>query len=236
MIVISVAGLNIGIDNKYDFIKNLASDYTVSSEKIDFTVSCDESDIAAEAEMSEGEYPLGYLESIAVYRKIAERLPEYGAFVFHGAVLAFGGNAYAFTARSGVGKTTHIGLWLKEFGSEVHILNGDKPIIRMIDGIPYACGTPWRGKENFGVPEMLPLKAVSFIGRAAENSAREISVGDALMRFVSQIYVPRSEKTAPLALMTANRVISSVGLFELFVNMDASAAHVARDAITADAN
>ena len=39
MIVISVAGLNIGIDNKYDFIKNLASDYTVSSEKIDFTVS-----------------------------------------------------------------------------------------------------------------------------------------------------------------------------------------------------
>lgn len=235
MMKISLAGLKIAIDNRYPFIEELAKDYITSEEEVDFTVSVSDEDLKEEDRMSEVRYPLGYLESIALYRKIAEKIPEYGAFVFHGAVMALDGFAYAVTARSGVGKTTHVRLWLEAFGERVHILNGDKPIIRVIDGIPYACGTPWRGKENYGIPEMLPLRSVAFLERAEDNSAEKISVGSALMRFVSQIYIPKTKETASLALIAANRVISSVSLYELHVNMDISAAHKAMKAMASEA-
>ena len=234
MMKISLAGLKIAIDNRYPFIEELAKDYITSEEEVDFTVSVSDEDLKEEDRMSEVRYPLGYLESIALYRKIAEKIPEYGAFVFHGAVMALDGAAYAVTARSGVGKTTHVRLWLEAFGERVHILNGDKPIIRVIDGIPYACGTPWRGKENYGIPEMLPLRSVAFLERSAENSAEKISVGSALMRFVSQIYIPKTKETASLALIAANRVISSVSLYELHVNMDISAAHEAMKVMSSE--
>ena len=137
MITIKVAGLAIGIDNRFEYITRLAADYLTDEPPL-FTVRATEEDIAEEARMTDVRFPDGYLESIVSYRKIAEILPTYDAFVFHGAVLNYGGHALAFTAKSGTGKTTHTRLWLSEFGDKVHYLNGDKPIIRFIDGVPYA--------------------------------------------------------------------------------------------------
>ncbi|MBE6634649.1 MAG: hypothetical protein E7617_00425 [Ruminococcaceae bacterium] len=237
MIRISVADLIIELDNRYGYVKDLARDYiTESVGESHLTVSASDTDIRLEAEASDIPHSPGYLESIVLYREIAERLPRFDAFVFHGAVIALDGAAYAVTARSGVGKTTHLRLWMKAFGDRVHILNGDKPILRIIDGRVYACGTPWRGKENYGVPEMLPLEGIAFLERGEENSARRITVGEGLIRFVSQIYVPRMPSSASMALSVANRIISSVPLYELRANMDISAATVAYDAFTKKTN
>ena len=183
-----------------------------------------EDKIKAEAAQSAEEYPDGYLESIVLYREIAEKLPFYSAFVFHGAVIAVDGKAYAVTARSGVGKTTHLRLWQEVFGDKVHVLNGDKPIIRIIEGEPYACGTPWRGKERYGVNEMLPLCGIGFLERAEENSAERIEVGEALMKFMTQIYVPKERSAATIALGTADRVLNAVPLIRIRANMKPDAA------------
>ena len=122
---LSLAGLNVEAKTRYEFSEKLTESYLSNSENTDFSVEVTDLDIKNEAERSDIRYPIGYLESIALYRKIAERLPFYDAVVFHGAVIAYKGCAYAFTARSGVGKTTHIRLWLERFGDAVHILNGD---------------------------------------------------------------------------------------------------------------
>lgn len=230
MIKISVAALNVELKTKYSYTEQLAKDYITDSERTDLSVEASEDELLEEARFSGKDAPHWYLESVVLYRKIAEVLPRYSAFVFHGAVIAKGGKAYAVTARSGVGKTTHLRLWLDTFGEEVHILNGDKPIIRIIDGKAYACATPWRGKEGYGVPEMLPLEGIGFLERAEENSAVKIGVGDALMKLVSQIYVPKEKECASLALSLADKVLSSVPLYRLSVNMERSAAKVAHDA------
>ena len=227
--LLSLAGLTIEIKNKYEYIEKLAADYTIYSGKADFSVEVTDADIERERELSEYEFGKGYLESIAAYRKIAERLPEYGAVVFHGAVIAEADVAYAITARSGVGKTTHVSLWQRAFGDSVYILNGDKPILRVIDGVVYASGTPWRGKEGYGIPGMLPLAAVGFLERAAEPSADPISKDGAMVRFASQIYIPHSPTGASLALGTLNRIINSVGLYEIRANMDISSAIISHD-------
>ena len=234
MITIKIAGLAIGINNKYDYVKNLAKDYLTDEPPL-FTVEATEEEIRKEAGMTEYDFPDAYLESIVVYRNIADVLPSYDAFVFHGAILNYDGGAYAFTARSGVGKTTHTRLWLSEFGDRVHYLNGDKPIIRFIDGIPYACGTPWRGKEGYGINEMAPLRAIAFLERGIENSADLIPAESVVTRLVTQIYMPRSNRMAAILTMRlADMVTKTVRLVGLKCNMDPSAAHVSLAAMKGD--
>ena len=230
MLKLSIAGLTVGIDNKYSYIEDLCRDYASDKEVCDITVCASDEEIKKEAEGSPFAYHPGYLESIAVYRKIAQIIPSFDGIVFHGAVIALNGRAYAVTARSGVGKTTHLSIWLREFGDEVHILNGDKPILRVIDGKVWAAGTPWRGKENYGVPEMLPLCGIAFLERAEKPSAEPIGISEALIPFINQIYVPDSEEYAPKALSVANKIISSVPMTRLRVDMSPEAATVAKEA------
>ncbi len=232
MITLGIAGLNISIENKFDYIKEQSKDYTVDTDNCDFSVSASSLDLEKEAQMSDFNYSSGYLESIAVYRKIAEKLPEYEALVFHGAIIAYEGKAYAVTARSGVGKTTHLRLWLREFKEKVHILNGDKPILRIIEGKIYAAGTPWRGKENYGANEMLPLEGIAFIVRSADNRAKSLSPSDASIKFLSQVYMPNGSCETSKALITANKIISKVPFYEFYVNMQPEAAVMAKNIFT----
>ena len=57
-----------------------------------------------------------YLETLAIYRKLAEALVERDVLLFHGSVVAVDGEAYLFTAKSGTGKSTHTRLWREAFG------------------------------------------------------------------------------------------------------------------------
>lgn len=229
MITVEIAKLPIGIDNKYSYLPYIAKDHITDSEPL-FTVKASEEQIRSELAILPEPMHEQYLEASAVFRAIGEELPLYSAVVFHGAVIALDGVAYAVTARSGVGKTTHLSLWLKEFGDRVHILNGDKPVLRIIDGKVYACATPWRGKEGYGVNEMLPLGGIGFIKRAKENSAVPQTPSESLFDFISQVYIPKRSDTAKLALSTVDSILKSVPLFSLYVNMEREAAKVAMNA------
>ncbi len=231
MITLNIANLPIGIDNKFEYVAALAKDY-VTDETPLFTVSVSEEDIERERVSSGTNHTEGYYESIISYRKIAEILPDYDAFLFHGSVISYLGRAYVITANSGVGKTTHTKLWLSEFQGEAHVLNGDKPIIRIIDGVPYACGTPWQGKENYGCNEIRELSGIAFLERAVENRARDISPSEAVTRFMSQIYLPKSNLSALAKTMRlADKVIRGTHLALLECNMNPEAAHVCRAAL-----
>ena len=222
MLTIKVADIPIGIDNKYRHIEWLAKDY-LTDEEPHFTVSASPEELVREQSFSEEVFSDGYLESTVVYRKIAERLGEYDAFVFHGAVLEVDGSAYAFTARSGVGKTTHPRLWLQLFGDRARYVNGDKPIIRFIDGKPYAFGTPWRGKEAYGTNTSSPLVGIAFVERGAENKAEAADPDVYSTSLLSQMYIPRRAGAAQKVLSMCARLIESVQLVRLECNMDPDA-------------
>ena len=229
MVTIRIAELNVALDNKYDYLKEYVRDY-ITDGAPDFSVSATDDELAAErALLGDVDIPFEQIEPVVLYRKIAEILPQYDAAVFHGSVIEDCGRAYVFTARSGVGKTTHSRLWISSFGDDVRILNGDKPILRIINGRPYAFGTPWQGKERYGVNAKAPLCAVSFLSRGAVNSAKEISAQDAATRFMSQIYLDRTNaQNLLLTMRLSDRILSSVALVEIECNMEPEAASVAR--------
>lgn len=233
MITVKIADIPIGIDNRFEYIAQLSAEY-ITDESPVFVVDASDADIDKERDVAGESFSNAYLESIVVFRKIAERLPEYDAVVFHGAALATGGKAYAFTAKSGVGKTTHTSLWISEFGARVHYINGDKPVIRIVDGTPYLYGTPWRGKEGYGKNESAPLAAIALLERAETNSANVIEPNDGVVRLIRQIHIPKNQKCAALAMRVADVIISSVRFIELKCNMERDAAVISAEAMMAD--
>ena len=52
---------------------------------------------------------------------------KFDGILLHSSCIVVDGVAYAFSADSGTGKSTHTQLWLKRFGDRAHILNDDKP-------------------------------------------------------------------------------------------------------------
>ena len=227
---IKIAGLAIGLEFEYGHTLEYVKEFLTDEPPV-FTVCATAEDIKLEHEYSGIRVPDRYAENIVLYRKIAEKLPEYDALVFHGAVLEYGGVAYAVTAQSGVGKTTHTRIWLSEFGSDVKILNGDKPILRLIDGKPYACSTPWMGKEGYGYNAIRSLGGIAFLARGIENKSRKINPSDAVMRFMNQVYLSKGNiLTLTKSMRVVDGILSLTPLYEFECNMQPDAAHVAHNA------
>lgn len=230
---IKLAGITVEIYTLYNSLKNTA-DYE-TADAPDFTVCISEEDIIAERQKSIDEcafegipypnYSPAALENTAVYRKIAEKLPEYDGFVFHGSAVAVGNKAYLFTAKSGTGKTTHTNLWLKNINGS-YVVNGDKPIIRIIDGKPFVCGTPWMGKEGYGCNKNVPLCAVCFLNRAPENRIQKTDFGKVYPKLIGQTYRPTNGNLFVKTIKLLEKTGHCVPIYELFCNMDDGAALV----------
>ena len=227
MFKIKIAGINILIRNKYKYSEYLCREYITEEEKTDFEVFASEKAISEEISNADIETDAAYAESVCLHREIAERLAEYDAFLLHSALIECDGRGVAFAARSGVGKSTHIALWQKNFGKNVRIVNGDKPIVRFVNGKIYAYGTPWLGKEGYGENAFCEFKSLCFIERGEINRIEPIAADIAAMMMFSQIYLPTGAENASKTLELADRFASRINFFRLSCNMEDEAAKIA---------
>ena len=167
-----------------------------------------------------------YLETLALYRRLAAPLLSRDIVVFHGAAVAVGGRAYLFTAPSGTGKTTHIRLWLKNIPGSF-VLNGDKPLLRLPAGGPaQVCGTPWQGKENLGVNGILPLAGLCVLTRAEENTIRSLTFREGFTELLRQVHRPEEPGAMEKTVSLLGRLGTSVPLYLLGCDMRDEAALV----------
>lgn len=226
MVRIRIANLNIQINNRYSFLEKQCMNYLYDKDDIDFVVEVSDEEIEAERKNSDYDYPNGYLESICAYRAIANKIPAYNAFLLHAAIISYDNQGYGFLARSGTGKSTHIKLW-KEYLKDVIYINGDKPLIRIIDGIPYAFGTPWNGKENYGTNASVPLKAIGFINRSENNYVKEMQNQEILSKLIYQILIPPAEYEASKTFELLNEMLKYTKVYNVYCNMDIEAARIA---------
>ncbi len=234
MFCIQIADIVIAIDNKYPFVENVCKDYITDSIKFDFAVCATEEEISSEKNISKVPLSDGYIESICIYRNIAKELPNYDAFVMHCASIGYKGKAYCFSAKSGIGKTTHIKLWRKVFGEKVIPINGDKPIIRFIDNEFYVYGTPWSGKENFNTNTKAPLKGLCFIERGTINSIESLEIFKALNLLLPQVFRPNNSKELNKTISLIERMLNFTPLWLLKCNISDEAAKVAFNSMVND--
>ena len=228
-----IAGIVFRINSLFENIHSYCRDYISSSEDVEYEINISSEDIAYEAEMSaktdiaEGRKPYkyseGYLELLAVYRKLAVCVLERDVLLMHGSAISVDGEAYLFTAKSGTGKSTHTRLWRELFGERAVMVNDDKPLLHVTDQEVRIFGTPWNGKHHLGNNIDLPLRAICFLRRGKENVIREVSYGELFPTLVQQTYRPASPDALVRVMKLMDDMAKSIKFYILDCNMEPDA-------------
>ena len=224
---IDIANLIIHIDCRYRYTYSLCSAYIVDNDNYNFAVSVDEEDIAYEKDsLKDSSFSIGYIESLAIHRKIAERVIDYNRCLIHGASVGIDNKGFLFLADSGTGKSTHIKLWLDNISS-AYVINGDKPLLIFNDDDIYVCGTPWCGKEGLSNKLNVPLRGIVLLNRGLDNSIDVIDPSLCFESILRQIYIPKDRDKLNRTIEFIKDLSYRVPLYNMFCNMDKSAAYMA---------
>ncbi len=223
---------SIAISFRHEEVHKLCRSYAVDAVPL-FAIRINQADIdferakSAQEDIAEGHsvrnYSDAYLETLAVYRKIAEKMPFFDTFLFHGSAIAVNGQAYIFTAKSGTGKSTHTRLWRELLGDRAVMVNDDKPLMKVYEnGTAMVYGTPWDGKHRLSNNMAVPVRSICILERASENHIREICKAEALPMLLRQTYRPADPAALAKTLALLDRL--NIKLYRLGCNMDISAA------------
>ena len=231
-----IADKVVEVNSIYDEVHEYCADYQ-TDENADYSVTATQADIDFEREKSAREDEIegipirqftdSYLEELAVYRKIAEKMLNFDTVLFHGSVVAVDGVGYLFTAKSGTGKSTHTRLWREYFGERAVMVNDDKPLLHIADSGVVAYGTPYNGKHRLGNDIAVPLKAICILTRGEKNNIVRIDKSEAYTMLVQQVYRPQSPLKMAETLELIDKLAEKTELYRLACNMDIEAAEVA---------
>ncbi len=159
------------------------------------------------------------------------QLLRFNGMLIHSSAIVKDDKAYLFSGKSGAGKSTHTGLWLKEFGNEVYILNEDKPAVRKIDGKYYVYGTPWSGKTNTNVNKRAELESIVFLGQANENVIRKINAKEAFASLFEQTDRKVDNKNMIALMDMMEGIVKDIPMYHLDCNISREAVRLAYDTI-----
>lgn len=235
---IKLAEKNFILTTNYMYTRELCKNY-ITELSCGYEIIIEQSDIDYEREKSaQDDRKLGnlirkfsdeYLESLAVYRKIADALLDNDTILFHGSVVAVDEEGYLFTAKSGTGKSTHTKLWREYFGNRAIMVNDDKPLLRITDNKVYAYGTPWDGKHHLSKNIQVPLKAICILERGQDNRIKSITKKEALPMLLQQTNRPKDVKLMADTMRLVDELGDKVKLYHLQCNMELDACRVAYD-------
>ncbi len=233
---LSVADRVIEIRHLHPYLPSYCRDYLTDAAP-DITVSVCRADIDHERERAAREaevegiplqpYTDAYLETLAVYRKLAVELLAYDTLLLHGSCLSVDGQGYLFTAPSGTGKSTHTRLWRQTFGERCVMVNDDKPLLRITEGGVIAYGTPWDGKHRLSTPIGVPLRGICFLSRSVTNHIIPVQPMTKYPTLLQQTYRPEDATHMVRTMDLLARLTERVDFYALGCNMEPEAAEVA---------
>ena len=123
---------------------------------------------------------------------LERRLIARDALVLHSSYIRYKGQAILFSAPSGTGKSTQAGLWERYRGAEQ--LNGDRSLLRKIDGVWTACGWPVCGSSKICHNVDTPIRAIVMLSQAPENRVERLGAMAAFSQLYSQITINRWDR------------------------------------------
>ncbi|MBE6585578.1 MAG: hypothetical protein E7645_03520 [Ruminococcaceae bacterium] len=234
MFCIKLCNVIIELDNRYGYVKALCRDYLYelkTGEAPAFRVAVSDREVTDYRLSLRRSMTPAEAESYLLCRKICGEMPQYGAFLLHAAVVSLNGRGYAFSARRGVGKTTHTALWERYFDAD--IINGDKPLIRReADGTFTAWGTPWCGKEGKQLNQSVPLTAICFLEQGRVNEITPATTADTAARILEGTLLPPSPARQDEMAALVGAVVRDVPAFLLICRPDEMAVRVAHEALS----
>ena len=147
-------------------------------------------------------------------------LTKLGIFSLHSSLVRRReGDAILFTAPSGTGKSTQADLWVEHAGAD--ILNGDRSMLRRVDGVWTAFGSPFAGTSGIYRNEHAPIRALIVLRQAPENTIRRLSLAEAFRAIYSESVVPRWHQDAHQRVISlVTEIVSEVPVYLLACTPD----------------
>lgn len=227
---IKIANIVLLINAFNETTKRYCKDF-LCDENHDYEITLKEEDL--KNEVLEGNNGHVYVneEISALYRKIADLFVERNIVVFHGSSFKVNNYGFIVTARSGVGKSTHVNLLEQYIGDNFEYINDDKPLVEVNDDV-IIYSSPWNGKERRGNNTYAPLKAVFFLNRAIENTYKPIiNKEEIYIRLLSQIYLPKEKSKREKALKLIDILLKKINFYEINVNKELESAKMTYEEI-----
>ena len=164
----------------------------------------------------------------------AQAILPHGAVSVHASVVVNDGKGFLFMGKSGTGKSTHSGLWLKHIEGS-WLLNDDNPMLRLTEGGVRVYGSPWSGKTHCYRNESAPVAGIVRLKQAPRNRFRvceDIAAFSAVLPGCSVLRQDMRLHEAMCETLAALTELTLVG--ELECLPDREAAEVCRRGIYVD--
>ena len=167
---------------------------------------------------------IAYMESA---RQFCQELLYRDGLYLHASAVELEGRAYLFSGDSGVGKSTHTRLWRQVFGETAQVINDDKPALRCLNGMWYAYGTPWCGKDHINRNRKVPLAGICFLKQSEHNTIRRLTSQEVIQRIMSQtMHKFSSMDRLDLMLGHLEKLVEMIPFYELENRPEPEAAHL----------
>lgn len=236
--IFRIAEKNIRVFCRHTYIINLCKGYEAEEGEAhwDISIRITKEELEKEREKSGNGDAVteGYLEALAVYRRICDAVLEDNLFLFHCSAVGVDGEAVLFTAPSGTGKSTQAALWKKYLNDRVCIVNDDKPLIRADEEGVSVYGTPWSGKHHRNTNCRLPVRAVIVLGRGEKPVIRRMRPGEAFPYLYQQIYHFEEEQKMRKALDLLKELLLRVPVYFLEGNISEESVKVVYEELKKD--
>ena len=227
---IKIADIVIEINAFNESTRKYCGDF-LSDEQSQYVITMSKEDLENEKHINEDGKVYASEEISALYRKIADLFIERNIVVFHGSSFKVNDYAFIVTARSGVGKSTHVNLLKQLLGNDLEYINDDKPLLEVNNDNLILYSSPWNGKERRGNNIKAPLKAIIFLSRGNNTYKQLNNSEEVYFKLLSQIYLPRDKAKREHALKIIDILLKSVNFYEINVNTDISSASMTHERI-----
>lgn len=158
---------------------------------------------------------------------------RHNTLLVHASVVRHNGVAYAFTAKSGTGKSTQVANWLRNIEG-CDIVNDDNPIVRVIGNDVILYGSPWSGKTPCYRNINVPLAAIMLIKRDVKNFCVKMQPINAFSTVLTACSAMKWDEDLFQNVCTAvSKIVEKVKVAELHCLPDAKSAVVCRNFLEA---
>jgi hypothetical protein len=140
----------------------------------------------------------------------------------HAAAIEYEGKGIIFSAPSGTGKSTQANLWRTLMGAKV--INGDRPIVRVVEESPFVYGTPWTATSPDCLNVKAPLSAIVMLVQSPVNKIRQLKKNEIINWLLPRCFLPyHDRKLMDLAIKTFDGIIEKVPVYLLECKPDREA-------------
>lgn len=149
-------------------------------------------------------------------------LTALGAVSLHSSFITHDGQAILFSAPSGTGKSTQAALW--EQYAHAEQINGDRSVIRCVDGVWTAFGFPFAGSSGIYKNKSAPIRAIVVLRQTPENTIERLAAPEAFRLLYSETAIQRwNTQGHAAAVDLLIRLSAAVPVYRLCCTPDARA-------------